>query len=205
MKKSLILGLALVAVLPTLALAGDQAAKTEVGPRFEAYDEVIDTLTIVRIDAASRMVTLKDADGDTIAIKAGEEVRNFAQLRVNDLVVMTYKQNFTVSVDTAGVAELTKETTTGRAPLGGKPSASVTEKTQVKAAITEIDTKAGTVTLRTTNGELFTITPLVPENLQTVKVGDLVVFTHTMTSAISVEKPAAAKGAAKKPAPAKKK
>jgi hypothetical protein len=205
MKKPLILGLALAAVLPALALAGEPAGRAPLGTTFEAYDEIVDTMTIVRLDTPNRMVTLRDADGDTICIKAGEEVRNFAQLRVNDLVVTTQKETFTVSVDTAGVAEATKETVTGRAPLGAKPSASMTEKTQVKAIITAIDLKAGTVTLAPPEGGSFTITPLVPENLEKVKVGDVVVFTHTLTTAISVEKPAA-KGAkpAKKAASVKK-
>jgi hypothetical protein len=199
MKRMLILGLALAAALPALALAAD-------APYFEAYDEAIDTLTIVRIDTPNRVVTLKDAEGDTIAIVCGEEVRNFPQLRVKDLVVMTYKQTFSVRVDTTGAAEATTETVTGRAPLGAKPSASRTEKTEVKATISAIDLEQGTVTLTAMNNEPFTLTPLVRDNLKKVKVGDLVVFTSTLTTAISVEKPAAAKTThAKKAAPAKQK
>ena len=198
MKASLVLCLICLAALPGLAPASD-------APYFEAYDEVIDTMTIVRVDTPNRVVTLKDAEGDTIAIVCGEEVRNFAQLRVKDLVVMTYKQTFTVRVDTTGVAEATSETVTGRAELGQKPSASRTEKTEVKATIAAIDLEKGTVTLTAMNNEPFTLKPLVPDNLKKVKVGDVVVFTSTLTTAISVEKPAAAKHApTKKPAPAKK-
>lgn len=199
MKLPLMLALVCLAILPALALAGEEAAKTDTSPRFEAYEQVTDTMTIVRIDPEKRLVTLKDADGDTIVIEAGEEVRNFAQLRVDDLVVTTYKESFVIHVDTTGIAEATRETVTGRAELGEKPSVSRFETTTVKATVSAIDKKAGTVTLTTLNNEPFTITPLNPANLERVKVGDVVVFTHKLTTAIAVEKPGA-----EKEAPAKK-
>ncbi len=206
MKLSLALCLAWLAAAPALALAGEQPASTDPGPRFEAYDEVTDSLTIVGIDAKERLVSLRNSAGDTIVIKAGPEVRNFAQLRVKDKVVTTYKESFTVDVDTTGVAGMTRETVTARAPVGATPGGSVHEKTQMKATISSINKEKGTVTLTAMNGEPFTLTPLNRANLDKVKVGDVVVFTHTVSTAISVHKPGAQKAApAKKTTSAEKK
>jgi hypothetical protein len=199
-KKLMLLGLLLLATLPALAGAQEKAAAADPSPRFEAVEQASDTMTIVKIDEANRYVTLKAASGDTATIKCGPEVRNFAQLRVKDLVVTKYSEKFTVHVDTTGVAEVTSETVTGRAPLGASPSASQTETTQAKATIDAIDKNAGTVTLRGLDNEPFTLHPLDPANLDRVQVGQVVVFTHTVAVAISVEKPVA-----KKAAPPKKK
>ena len=200
MKQLLLLGLLSLATLPAPANAEEKAAAADSSPRFEAVEQSTDTMTIVSIDKANRFVTLRTADGDTATIKAGPEVRNFAQLKVKDLVVTKHMEKFTVHVDTTGVAEVTSETVTGRAPLGAKPSASQTETTQAKATIAAIDKQAGTVTLRGLDGEPYMLTPLDPTNLDRVAVGQVVVFTHTLAVAISVEKPAAQKAA-----PAKKK
>jgi hypothetical protein len=199
-KRLMLLGLLLLATLPALAVAEEKAPAADPSPRFEAVEQSSDTMTIVSIDEANRYVTLKSASGDTATIKCGPEVRNFAQLRVKDRVVTKYSEKFTVHVDTTGVAEVTSETVTGRAPLGAKPSASQTETTQAKATIDAIDKNAGTVTLRGLDNEPYTLHPLDPANLDRVKVGQVVVFTHTVAVAISVEKPAA-----KKAAPPKKK
>ena len=62
---------------------------------------------------------------------------------------------------------------------GEKPGGTYEERTETKATITAIDKTRGTVTLTGQDGVTVNITPLIPENLDKVKVGDLVVFTHT--------------------------
>jgi len=74
-----------------------------------------------------------------------------------------------------------------------KPAASVSERTQYKATIQAIDKEHGTAKLKGYDGEEFVITPLHPENLDKVAIGELVVFTYTEVMAVSVEKVAPAK------------
>ena len=59
----------------------------------------------------------------------------------------------------------------------------------VTATIAAIDKDAGTVTLRSADGELTTIKARHPENLERVVVGDLVEITYTEALAVSVETP----------------
>ena len=46
-----------------------------------------------KIDYKTRMVTLVGADGEPFTIKAGDEVKNLAQVKVGDEVVATYYQS----------------------------------------------------------------------------------------------------------------
>jgi hypothetical protein len=190
MKKLLVLiGLMLVA-LPAVAGAAEEvkSGTKEGKPYFEASEKTTEQATVIKVEKASRLVTMRDDLGDTLSIKAGDEVKNFAQIKVGDVVKVTYTEELTIHVEAAGAPEMTSEKTTEAAKPGEKPAASVTERTKYKATITAIDKKSGTATLKSYDGEEFVITPLHPENLDKVKLGELVVFTHTQAVAMSVEK-----------------
>jgi hypothetical protein len=200
MKVLWILALLLLASLPTSAGAQDAAktgaktGTTKAGkPYFEASDKVTANATVVKIDKATRYVWLRGEHGDTTKVKAGAEVKNFAQIAVGDMVEITYTEKLTITVEPAGAAESTSETMTAAAKPGEKPAGSVTERTQYKATITAIDKTAGTATLKGYDGDEFVVTPIHPENLSKVSVGELVVFTHTSAVAASVKKVAAKK------------
>ena len=195
MKRRLILGAMLLATLTTGVRAGEEV-KTGLKdgkPYFEATSDVTEQASVTAIDAATRLVTLKKENGETTEITAGDAVKNFAQIKVGDLVKIRYTEKLTIHVEAAGTPEMVTETTTGAAKLGDKPAASATERTQYKASIEAIDKANGTATLKSYNGETFVMTPLHPENLDKVSIGELVVFTYTEAVAASVEKVAAKK------------
>jgi len=195
MKTMLILGVLVLAALPTAALSAETMTAGTKGnkPYLEAVEKTTKQATVIGIDKASRYVTLKGEHGDTLRIKAGEQVKNFGQIKVGDLVKITYTERLTIHVEGAGTPEMVTQTSSTGAKPGEKPSGSVTERTQYKATIVAIDKKNGTATLRGYEGEDFVITPLHPENLDKVSVGELVVFTQTTAVAASVEKVAAKK------------
>ena len=57
----------------------------------------------------------------------------------------------------------------------------------VTSTIEAIDTRAGTVTLKSADGETITTKVRDPEKLKLVGVGDLVELTYTEAIAVSVE------------------
>ena len=75
-----------------------------------------------------------------------------------------------------------------RAKPGEKPAGVVGTETSVNATITAIDKKAKTATLKGEDGKSVTVTPLRPEKLDEVKVGDRLVITYTEAVAVKVEK-----------------
>ncbi len=150
------------------------------------------TATVKAIDQKTRMVTLKRADGSLIKFRAGDEVRNLPQVKVGDEVTVTYYESLAFEVKKPGdaapgasVAEAAE-----RAKVGEKPGATGARVTTVTTTIAGIDKSAGTVTLKTPDGELTTIKVRNPDNLNRVAVGDLVQITYTEALGISVETPA---------------
>jgi hypothetical protein len=195
MRRFTLLALLLMLTVPFAARA--QEGMSAAQPAFSAMVKETRKFTITAIDKASRVVTVKNAKGDTMSVECGPEVKNFAQLKVGDVVTAIYTESLTVHIEGAGEPEATSETMTGQAKPGEKPSASIAERSTVKAKITAIDKTKGTATLQTLSGEHFTVTADDKANLDKVKVGNAVVVTYTVAHAISVTKPTAAKPAAK--------
>lgn len=149
------------------------------------------TATVKAVNQKTRMVTLKRSDGSEIKFKAGEEVRNLAQVEVGDEVKVSYYESLAFEVKKAGEGTpgATVAEGAGRAPLGEKPGAAAGRVTTITTTIAEIDKAAGTVTLKMPDGELNTVKARNPDNLNRVAVGDLVDITYTEAIGISVEEP----------------
>ena len=136
------------------------------------------------------MVTLKGPKGNSVTFKASDEVRNLAQVKVGDVVKFAYYESLAVRVlkkDEAFPAA-GESAAMARAKPGEKPAGVVGTETSVNATITAIDKKAKTATLKGEDGKSVTVTPLRPEKLDEVKVGDRLVITYTEAVAVKVEK-----------------
>jgi hypothetical protein len=200
MKKVMMLALMLLAVLPIAAGAQTVKRTTKNGkPYLVATDKVTAQATVLKVNSSTRELTVRTEDGDTVHVVASAEVKNFAQIKAKDVIKVSYTEKLTIEVKPTGTPESTTELQTSRAKPGEKPAASATQKTTYTATIDSIDKTAKTVTLKGHDGKLTTVTPLHPENLDKVSVGELVVFTYTESVAASVEEVTpAAKPAAKK-------
>jgi Cu/Ag efflux protein CusF len=149
------------------------------------------TAKVKAIDLKTRHVTLQRPDGSLIKFRAGDEVRNLAQVKVGDEVNVTYYESLAYEVKKPGDARPGASVAEGleRAKLGEKPGGAAGRVTTITATIAAIDKVAGTVTLRGPDGEDTTIKARNPDNLNRVSVGDLVDITYTEALAISVETP----------------
>lgn len=190
MKKQIV-ALALMALAITAAGAGAEEQRgidSQGRPYFKATEKATVTAKVIAVDKTTRVVTLKGERGDTLAVKCGSEVRNFAMIKVSDMVKMTYTEQLDITVETPGKAGVLAEASSGSAKVGDMPEANATTRTQYKAEITAINLENGTATLKDVDGDQFLVSPLYPENLKKVKVGDVVVFTTTETVAVKVER-----------------
>jgi len=190
MKKQLLaLALMAMALVATVAGAEEQRGVDAQGrPYFKATEKVTVTATVIGIDKTTRVVTMKGERGDTLGVKCGSEVKNFAQIKVGDLVKMSYTEQLDITVEEPGKSAVLAEASSGSAKVGEMPAASATTRTQYKAQITAINLENGTATLKGVDGDQFLVSPLYPENLKKVKVGEVVVFTTTETIAVKVER-----------------
>ena len=192
--------LTLLAILLLPAIAFAQEAKEKTGtmnglPYFQATQSETGQGKVLAVDAKLRDVTIVTESGDSLVLTCGPGVKNFAQIKVGNVIKVKYTETLTVHVEESGEPSMTTEQASSEAKMGDMPKGSVSEKAQISGTITAIDKTKGTVTLKGYRGNEVEITPRHPENLDKVKIGQLVVFTYEHALAASVEKVPAAKPA----------
>jgi hypothetical protein len=144
--------------------------------------------TVAAIDMPTRMVTLQNSQGGVMVVEAGDEVRNLSQVRVGDVVKITYTEALAWQVKSAsqGTPGVVENTVAARAGLGNTPAGRVGTSVTLTTTITGIDATQGTVTLTTREGTARTIKVANPDNLKRVRVGDLVEITYSEALAVTV-------------------
>jgi hypothetical protein len=201
MRPITILAIAVAAAFAPLTFAQAPAAggmvATEPG-KGVAMQAVKASATVEAVDAATRTVKLKMPKGDSRSIVAGEEVRNFDQIKVGDKVTVEYVEALAVELKKDGKAVVGR-TATGsleRSKPGQKPGGVAMREVVAVADVVEVDSAKKTVSVKNAQGEIIVLNIRDPEQLKLIKKGDQIQATYTEAVAISL-KPAAA-------APAKK-
>ena len=168
----------------------DAAMKSTTTPgKVKASQTVKDTFTILSIDSGSRDVLLMGSNGKLHTINAGDEVRNFDQLRVGDKVTAEYTEAISLQLKKhdSGTPAASVTDAVVRAPVGARPGAAVGRQVTAIAHVVSVDTKKQSVTLRGPQGNEFDVTVQDPAQLKNVKSGDEVEAVYTEALAISVQ------------------
>jgi hypothetical protein len=158
---------------------------------------------VVAIDKATRTVTLKGPQGNAVDIVAGDEVKNFDQIKLGDFVVARYAQALTLELQKTKVKAGEPTVTEGatRAKPGERPAVAGAREITAIADVIGVDAKKKTITLKGPRGNVVTLDVQNPDQFKVVKKGDQVQVTYTEALALSVEpapKPAAKAPATKK-------
>lgn len=141
------------------------------------------------IDKATRNVVLVGAQGKEFTIPAGPEVKNFDQIKVGDLVTLTYVQALALdlhkSVNGGKLGQPIVKEEAVRAAPGSKPAGAIERTVSLTANITKVDMKTQMVTLK---GPNRTVEVKVKdlEMLKKLKVDDQVDATFTEAIAMQV-------------------
>ena len=196
MKKpsSAMLGVFLAACLAGQALAQSGPSKpakkpAEIGA-VAAGEAVSITATVEKIDQKKRLVTLKGPEGNEVTIHVDKRVKNLAQVKKGDEVVVDYLESVAVDLHKPGEppAVSAKEGVATAKP-GELPAGVAARRMRVTATISAIDPAKQTVTLTGPRGNAFPVKVKDPSRLEGLKVGDAVDVTYTEALAISVKKP----------------
>jgi len=152
---------------------------------------------VVGLDKATRTVTLKGPKGNVVDIVAGDEVKNFDQIKLGDYVFVRYLQSLTLELATTkgGIREGAEREGAARAQPGERPAGVAARQVTVLADVIGVDPKKKTITLKGPKGNVVELPVQNPEQFKVVKKGDQVAATYTEALAVSVEpapKPAAA-------------
>jgi Cu/Ag efflux protein CusF len=145
------------------------------------------TATVQKIDKKTRVITLKKETGEIVDITATEEVRNFAQIKVGDIVTTKLTNTLDIRLVKDGSNEVghAVQETSSRAKLGDKPQGTVTRTMAARAKVTKIDPKTQTITLEGQN-QTLDVAIKDPEQFKLIAVGNMIDMVTTQTLAISV-------------------
>jgi ribosomal protein S17 len=146
--------------------------------------------TVEAIDKEKQTVTLKGPKR-TLVVQV-QDPKKLDAIKVGDPVVGKYYEALAFEVKKAGTATpgMTAQQGVASSKPSETPAGAVGQRVTVTVTITEIDKKAGTVTVKGPEGRTETIKARDPKNLDAVKVGDLVEITYTRALAIALDKSA---------------
>jgi len=190
----------LIAVLAVAAILAFQACKSTGAPSAGEtpviVSETVGEASLVTIrawidasDTTNRTVTLKGPRGGTVTLDV-KDPRKLDEMAVGDPVVAAYMEALALQVKRVPRATPGVSVQEARAisKPGETPSAILGREVVVTAAITAVDRKAQTVTIKGPRGNTETIKVKDPANLQGVEAGDLAELTYTQALAITLDR-----------------
>ena len=197
MRDSMMNGLFVLCLLALSAHAQQPPAGAQVTASEPGKAAVAQTIkasaAVTAVDKASRTITLKTAGGSSFDVVAGDEVKNFDQIKAGDQVVVQYVRALTMEVKkAAGAAKRTDKSDAVVARPGDKPGVAAGKQVTVIADVIAVDPKKSTITLKGPKGRVVELMVANQEHFKVVKKGDQVEAVYTEAVALTVE-PAAKK------------
>jgi hypothetical protein len=162
-------------------------------PSFAASSSMIVTAEVQAINHETRVVTVRQHDGEEITFTASEEARNLDQVEVGDVLVAEFVETLSVKVlaNDGMEPEAVAASAMARTAKGEMPGFAAMDATVVATTVEEINIEMNTFKLKYADGTINEYTARDPENLKRAKVGDLVIIAVTSSVAITVEEQAA--------------
>jgi Cu/Ag efflux protein CusF len=147
------------------------------------------TATVEAIERNTRVVTLKEQNGEYTEITVPADVKRFDTLKVGDKITAKYYENIVLQLKLPG--EQAKDTGSSAMTPGTGAKAGGTAATQrtITATITHIDPKVPSISFSGPNGWKYSSRVEDKAALAKVKVGDRMDITWTMAVLISAEAP----------------
>lgn len=176
---------ALIAVSLSLPASADHhGAKRE--------DAVTVTAQIRAVDYNTREVLLRGEDGSEVVVVAGPEVRNFDQIRIGDILSITYYEEVAAHIANAESSSTPSgAATAGRAAKGEKPGMVAAESVNMVVEFISYDAESHIATFVNPDGTpgSVVVNPKMREFAASLNRGDMVDVTVTRAIAISMESP----------------
>jgi len=157
----------------------------------EAVSSLVTVTALVQaVDLKNRVVTLTGPEGNTFSVLVDEKVKNLPQVKVGDLLAVTYYESIVLDFQKGdGIRMATVIDDSQRAKAGQKPGAGAFTRVTVVSNIWAVNQAKGTVLVRGPYGHFAEVKLKDPSLLTGVKVGDQMKVTFTQAVAIGFAKP----------------
>ena len=187
--KPLVIAVAVAGALGLSPAIAQQATPAKAPLQIKDAEARIDavkiTAVVTAIDAKNRIVTLQGPEGNEFAVLADAAVKNFAQIKVGDRLVVEYIQAVALDFQKGdGIRMMSSIDDSARAKAGQKPGAAAMRKVTVVTNIWAVNQAKGTVLVRGPFGHFTEVKLKDPTLLGGVKVGDQMKVTYTDAVAI---------------------
>lgn len=140
---------------------------------------------VVAIDPATRTLTLKREDGNTLTVVADARVRNLPQVSIGDIVVAQYGHAQAISLKK--ISPPRHDGDNGAPPAAPVRLPDGQMKRTVIADIIAIDDRTGQATLKGLKGEVVDVVVRNRKLLAAVRIGDQVELQYTDAVAVSIK------------------
>ncbi len=187
LKHAWIAGVLTLCVNP-LIQAAEVTANVAVTPgQASLAEEVKAEATVTAIDLATRKISLKNAEGQTFDLVAGEEVTNLQNLKVGDVVALRYLQLLDLELlkGTAGVRKRVVEVEGSKAAAGEKPGAGAGIQVTIYADVIDVDKAQQTIRVKGVDDTL-TLKVKDPAQFALIAKGDQIKAVQTTAIAIGI-------------------
>ena len=173
------IGIAALIAIPRIMMAQAKTVSSEMR---------VETGVVEAIDAATRKVTIRKADGTVVTTVAGPEITRFAEVKVGDKITARYYDTLILRVKQPGEPEVASATrgTTGSEQT--TPGGTKAKQMTLTVTITAIDPTTQSITFTGPQGWKYTSRVQDPEALAKVKVGDKVDIVWTEALLVSLER-----------------
>jgi hypothetical protein len=178
-RKLLAVFLAATLTVPAVAMSADKPITKSESAQVKA--------TVVAVDQATRMVTLKGPDGKTFEVQAGSAVQRLDQVKPGDVVSVTYTESLAFQVAPKGETPQGVSGSAQRIEGGGEVGRQATSYFTIDAYDPDTHVLWGT----TASGIAKSITvkdPKAQARLKTLNPGTVVQVTYSESLAIRLEK-----------------
>ena len=147
------------------------------------------TATIEAIDQVNRVVTLKGPKGNSVDVKAPDQMEGFKSLKVGDQVTATYFNALAVRIRKPGEAAPAEAPATTTTRKEGTPGSETRREQTFTVTVESVDPAAPSVTVKGPEGRVVTLAVSDPKTLANVKAGDTVDVTYYESLLVKFTRP----------------
>jgi hypothetical protein len=158
-----------VALASAVTLSAWNVASAQ--PKMIQGATVTGSATVEAVEQSSRMLTLRDSDGELHSMKVPQDVQGFSEIKPGDTVTATYFDNFSLTPKAPGEPDVDtlKSAVAGTA---GRPGGAATAQRRITATVSAVDMDVPSISFTGPQGWKYSTKVKDKADLDGVKVGD---------------------------------